>query len=172
MGDNTNEYVKTKLITGEHLFVSRKLVVGYCHFSGHKGSVTKTLLKSHECVKKGCHYFEKNKDNPYWEAIEQEKAKKQRKRETVKRIRNEEENRLKAWIESAQRIANDLGYDIKVVSVKKVPQKKNYILFYVSRYSQNDWFRYFELAKTLGKELGGKVELKHIIDIDGYYATF
>ncbi len=81
MSDEENEYIETKLLTGERLLISKKAVVGYCHFSEHKGSITKTILKTHECVTKGCHYFEKYTDNPYWAAIEQmQTAKKKRKK--------------------------------------------------------------------------------------------
>lgn len=167
-----NDFIETKLLTGEHLFISKKAIVGYCHFSEHNGSVTKTLLKSHECVIKECHYFEKYKDNPYWTAIEQEQAAKQRKKETARRLKKEENDKLREWIKTAQNIADDLGYKLKVITVKKVPRKKKYILFYISKVSKNDWYMYFELAKAFGATLDGRVELRHIIDIDGYYATY
>ena len=71
MSDN-KDYIEIKPINGEKVYVSKNNVVGFCHFSEHKGSITKALLKSHECVKKGCHYFEKY-DVPYWKAIEKRK---------------------------------------------------------------------------------------------------
>lgn len=170
--DRKNEYIETKLITGDRLYISKKSVVGYCHFSEHKGSITKPLLKKHECVSKECHYFEKYKDNPYWKGVEQAQAAKQKRRETARRIKKEEEQQLREWIDTAQKIADDLEFELKVITIKKVPHKKYYILFYLSKLSKNDWYLYFELAKAFGAKLGGRVELRHIIDINGYYATF
>ena len=166
------DYIDTKLITGERLFIARKDVVGYCHYPQHRGAITKSILKNHECVLKECHYFEKCKNIPYWEGIEQQKASKQRKKETARRIKQEKEDQLKMWINTAQDIANDLGYELKVISVQKIPRKKNYIMFYISRASRNDWYMYLELAKAFGMKIGGRVELRHIVDIDGYYATY
>lgn len=170
--DGKKEYIETKLITGDRLYISKKSVVGYCHFSEHKGSITKTLLKKHECVAKGCHYFEKYKDNPYWKGFEQVQAAKHIRRETARRIKKEEEKQRKEWIDTAQKIADDLEYELKVITIKKIPHKNNYILFYLSKVSKNDWYLYFELAKAFGAKLGGRVELRHIVDVDGYYATF
>ena len=172
LNKKTDEYIETKLLTGEYALVSKKSIIGYCHFSEHKGSMTKSLLKTHDCVAKGCHYFEKYIDNPYWAAMEQMQATKQKKKETARRIKKEEEDRLKELIDTAQNIANDLEYDLKVITVKKIPRKKNYILFYISKESQNDWYLYLELARVFGMKIGGKVELRHIIDINGYYATY
>lgn len=170
--DREKEYVETKLITGERLYIAKNSVVGYCHFAQHKGSITKPLLKKHECMLKGCHYFEKYKDNPYWIGVEQTQAAKRQKREAARRIRQEEEEQLRKWIETAQSIADDLKYELKVLDVKKVPRRKSYILFYLSKVSRNDWYQFFELAKAFGAALGGRVELRHIIDMDGYYATY
>ena len=170
--DGKKEYIETKLITGDRLYISKKSVVGYCHFSEHKGSITKTLLKKHECVAKGCHYFEKYKDNPYWKGVEQAQAAKQKRRETARRIKKEEEKQRKEWIDTARIIADDLEYELKVITIKKIPHKNYYILFYLSKVSKNDWYLYFELAKAFGAKLGGRVELRHIVDINGYYATF
>ena len=34
--DREKEYVETKLITGERLYIAKNSVVGYCHFAQHK----------------------------------------------------------------------------------------------------------------------------------------
>lgn len=110
-------------------------------------------------------------DNPYWAAMEQMQATKQKKKETACRIKKEED-RLKEWINTSQSIANNLEYDLKVITDKKILRKKNYIVFYIYKESRNDWYLYLELARVFWMIIGGKVELRHIIDIDEYYATY
>lgn len=173
MSDNTNnDLIETTIITGAHIFISEKLIVGYCHYYKHKGTVTKKILKNHKCVIKDCHYFEKYADNSYWKNVEQKKAIQLKKRETALRIKNEEEARNKEWIEKAEHIADIQELELKIIRIKKVPKKKKYVLFYISKNPKNDWYMFLELAKEFGKEIGGTVELRHIKDIDGYYATY
>ena len=86
-------------------------------------------------------------DNPYWAAMEQMQATKQKKKETTCRIKKEED-RLKEWINTSQSIANNLEYDLKVITDKKIPRKKNYIVFYIYKESRNDWYLYLELARV------------------------
>ena len=52
--------------------------VAYCHFIGHKGGLSKDMLRKHECLRKGCKYLEKYTDHPYWA-----------KREEIKKLRKE-----------------------------------------------------------------------------------
>lgn len=56
--------------------------VAYCHFIGHKGGLSKEMLKQHECLKKGCKCLEKYTDHPYW--TKREEIKKLKKETTVK----------------------------------------------------------------------------------------
>lgn len=164
------EYIEIKPIIGERIYVQKKQVVGYCHFPEHRGSITKTTLKSHDCLKKECHFLEKYEDNPYWAAIERIKVRKQQKKETLKQLKADEQEKVENWIFTAQTIADSLGYNIKVVDVKKVPKRKVYILFYISEYRINDWYKYIDLAKEFGKIVGVWVELRHAKNIDGKYA--
>ena len=121
-----NEFMEVKLLTGETWIVSNKNVIGYCH--KYKGYVTRSLLRSHKCYSKECHHLEKFEDNPYWAAIDQIKAAERRKRETAHRLRQQEEQLHKEWIDTAQNIANEFGYNLKVIEVRKIPKKKKYIL--------------------------------------------
>ncbi|MBQ5990058.1 MAG: hypothetical protein IJL67_11255 [Oscillospiraceae bacterium] len=165
-----NEFIEVKLLTGETWIVSNKNVIGYCH--KYNGYVTRNLLRSHKCYSKECRHLEKIEDNPYWAVIDQIKAAERRKRETARRLRQEKEKLQKEWADTAQNIANDYGYKVKVIEIRKVPKKKKYILFYISKISDNDCYRYVNLAKDFGASLNGKVELRHIIDIKGNYAVY
>ena len=50
-------------------------VVGFCHNSKHRGYITKTLLKSHECIAKECVFLRKL-NIPYWETLQRANEKK------------------------------------------------------------------------------------------------
>lgn len=58
MDQKDNETVTVKLITDNRVCIKRNNLEGYCHFSKHKGALTRSLLK------KECHYFEKTKTIP------------------------------------------------------------------------------------------------------------
>ncbi len=49
--------------------------IGYCSFHKHKGYLSKTMVRNHQCIKKGCKYFTAL-EHPYWENKYNEKGKK------------------------------------------------------------------------------------------------
>lgn len=176
MGQNGEEYiddyVNVKLITGEQVCIKRSNLVGYCHFPEHKGRITKTLLKNHECLKKQCHYFEKDSVNPYVDTVKHIEESHKRAKEAAKQLKKQQEQQLEEWKQKAQEIADKLGFDIKVTSIKKTDQKRRYILFYMSREARNDWFQYYDLVIKLGWATRRSFYLKHIKDIDGSYVVY
>ena len=52
--------------------VKKTKILGYCHFNQHKGYITPEILKEHNCIEKGCRYFNKY-DTPKWKELEEEK---------------------------------------------------------------------------------------------------
>lgn len=172
---------RVPLIDGIFRKVDTNSLVGYCHCSKHKGYVTVNLLKNHDCINKNCFYLEKFEDYPFWiHLMNAQKTKEQRK--LVKKHNMEfqaahkqcVERKMTKLLESAQGVADKLGYPILVVRVApKSDTKENYeyIVNYVSDNLYNDWHLYFDLAITLGKCFGGKYILKHVKKIDGTYAS-
>lgn len=149
---NTEKLIETRLMTGDVAFVEKSNIVGYCHFSEHKGQITKTLVQSHDCFKKECHYLEKYKDNPYWQALETQKEAEIRKKETEKRLKAEEMERQAQWCKTAQKVADENGFKLKVTEVKKLPRKKEYVVFYKAKISfdkQNNMAEYVKLFRRL-----------------------
>jgi len=65
---DANEYV-TLLDKNQCKFSN---VVGYCNNLSHRGYVSKSLLKSHECIEKQCPLLTKCNAN-YWTQIEKER---------------------------------------------------------------------------------------------------
>ena len=148
----TEKLVETRLMTGDTAFVGESNIVGYCHFSEHKGQMTKTLVQSHNCFKKECHYLEKYKDSPYWQALETQREAEIRKKETAKRLKAEEMERQAQWCSTAQKAADENGFKLKVTEVKKLPRKKEYVIFYRanSRFDkQNNMSEYVKLCRRL-----------------------
>ena len=172
MGQNDGVYVKVKLITGETVCIKQSNYVGFCHFPEHKGALTRNAFKKHECQSKKCMYFERNKNNTYIEDLEEIAETKKKEKEAAKQLKKQQEQQLEEWKQKAQEIADKLGFDIKVTSIKKTDQKRRYILFYMSREARNDWFQYYDLAIKLGWATRRSFYLKHIKDIDGSYAVY
>lgn len=85
-----NEEIFARLITGEGIYTKRKNIIGFCHCKKHTGCISKALYKSHDCGRKGCHYFERT--NPqYWAMIDSIAAAKKKKKETAKRLKQQAE---------------------------------------------------------------------------------
>lgn len=166
------ELVKTKLVSGEVLMISKNRIVGYCHCYLHRGALTKNLLKEHDCVGKGCHYFEKCAEAPYWVEKQKKRDESARQRER-KRTEEEQKKALdESRIREAQKIADLLGYDMKVIQIKKTEGKKHFVMFYISDRDENDWYRFVDLAREFGHSRWAYVELRHIKDMQGNYVTF
>lgn len=169
------------LIDGISQKIDTKSVIGYCHCSKHKGYLNVSLLKSHDCIKKECVYLEKFEDYPFWvNYMNSQKAKERRKQAKKQSVKSKAEHKesverkMNALLESAQGIADKLGYPIRVVKVSpRADTKENYeyIVNYVSDIPYDDWRLYYDLALTLGKCFGGKYILKHIKRLDGGYVT-
>ena len=173
------DYIDIKIVSGERILKPREHVIGYCHFPGHKGGITRKIIREHECLAKECTYLEKYADNPYWTEIKKHQAGKAQRKEYIKQKKAESAAVQKhknaitdIYYEIALCIIDQLGYDLKVLSIKKVPDMKKFILFYISRNSYNDWYQYYDLAREFGKKTGHFVELKHAKNVDGSYATF
>ncbi|MBE6776052.1 MAG: hypothetical protein E7543_07680 [Ruminococcaceae bacterium] len=175
---NKNEPFRlVKLIGGDFAMIDTPAIVGYCHNEEHKGIVTVTIMQEHDCISKGCHYFERFEDYPYWKKYnnreEQKKflkLKQQRKNEKLKAREEVLRKRDEKFIARAYEIAEKIGLNnIKIISVSK--NGKEYTLFYISDKPINDWFDFREIAFIMNREFKKKFILKHIKNTDGSYAT-
>lgn len=115
--------------------------VGFCHNKTHKGAITAQLLKKHECLAKGCVFFEKNLEgNPgFWHAREVRKSKKKQARNELmsKVVEPEKEiqyRRLKGqkWYDMKSSVRFIGIYSIdedKDIVTAKYTDGKNYYLY-------------------------------------------
>ena len=70
---NLEEHEQLRLIDGHYTYSSN--IIARCHLLAHRGYLSKTLTKSHDCIVKECPFFEKL--NPrYWQALEAAQRKK------------------------------------------------------------------------------------------------
>lgn len=173
------DYIEIRIVTGERLIKPKNYIIGYCHFPGHKGGITRKIIKEHECLKKNCTFLEKYNDNPYWAEIQTLQASKAKRKRIIKQIKAEKATIQKQrnaiadiYYEIALCIIDELGYDLKILSIKKIANMRKLILIYVSNNQYNDWYQYLDLAREFGKKTGYYIELKHAKDIAGSYATF
>ncbi|SFW22297.1 hypothetical protein [Ruminococcus flavefaciens] len=177
--DSEIDYIDIRLVTGERVLKPRNYVVGFCHFPGHKGGITRKILQEHDCLNKNCSFLEKYTDNQYWDELKRIQLKKSRRKNKIQTIKAEKaaikrqfDAITSIYYEIALCIIEELGYDIKILDIKKVPQMRKYALIYISSNPYNDWYRYMELVHAFVSKTGLYLELKHAKNIDGSYATF
>lgn len=175
---NSDEpFRKVRLIGGAYATVDTPSVVGYCHNSEHKGIVTVTIMQEHDCIAKGCHYFEKFEDYPFWKkyesrerAKELQKVKKQNRKEIDKIHAENRKKREDIFISKAKEIASELEFeDFKIISIQK--NKNEFIIFYISNNAFDDWYTFREIAIEMKNYFKKKFILKHAKLSDGRYAT-
>lgn len=176
---NDQEYIEIKAVTGFRILVPKNHVIGYCHFPGHKGGITKKVLKDHECLKKNCTFFEKYTDLPYWKEHEKREKARQKRKNYVRlkkaeraEIQRQNDMFTQQTYETAQNILEEMEYNLKILNIKKVPNSRKCIVIYISKHPYNDWYQYLDFARAFGDIIGYYVELKHAKDVDGTYASY
>lgn len=175
---NSNEpFRRVNLIGGVYATVDTPSLVGYCHNDDHKGFLTVGIMNEHDCISKGCHYFERFEDYPYWkkyrhkeELKELAKVKRQRRKENEQRHADKIKARDDRFIERAYKVASELGINnFKIISIREYDN--GFTVFYTSNKSVNDWYDFREIAFAMNKTFHKKFTLKHIKLPDGSYAT-
>ena len=171
------EFRKVKLITGETKMVGKRYIVGYCHCDAHKGHVTVTLYKKHECKKKNCDFLEVYTNYPYWEnKRKREEAKESHKLCQKEKMREKEEKdrelnvHLAELKDEAELLIKKWEFPIEMTSIKMTAEKE-YKIFYVSERRENDWFQYNKLATTMNGRHHATFSLTHVVLPDGRFAT-
>lgn len=172
---------RVSLIDGTRPRVDTKAIVGFCHNLIHKGYVTVTLLQKHECISKKCPYLEKFDAYPFWakyEAREKQKAcikKAKKKRLLNEKIQKEKAAHIMDNLKcTVQNLADKMELRIIITSVsydKESENKTDYIIYYVSENSYNDWYKYIDLSVVMKSCHGGKYILRHVKLPNGNYAT-
>jgi hypothetical protein len=172
MCENEDKYVKVKIISGESVTVKEKNIVGFCLCDRHRGYITRTNLKNHDCIAKKCPFLRKKKDNPYWENVKIFKDKRKQQKQAFSDMKKNNARQEKLWAGECQRIADLSGYPITIISVKKLTAKNKVMIFYVSGKNKDDSHRFRLLAKEFSDRYQINAEIRHIKNLDGDYVTY
>jgi len=108
---NIIENAAVRLINGQ--IANTENVTARCRSLTHRGYLSKSLVKSHDCIKKKCPFFEKL--NPeYWQIIES--AKQEKKNNRLKRKKEKEMMSARDMV--IRKTLEDSGH-IHVTSIKE-----------------------------------------------------
>ena len=165
--------------------VNVKNIVGFCHCKLHKGVLTKTIFNDHKCAERGCHYFEKYTDYPFWSAYDRRAVEKQSCMENMlrekKHHKEQEEamNRMTAKIlQDAQEYFDLCDEAVQVLMVQPTYDRatKQYqsvmTVYYVSEYAEDDSEDFIDLTEILAEKYKGYTFVaKHVKLPCGEYAT-
>lgn len=158
-----------KTIEGERKDVRVKNIVGFCHYKHHKGIITKNLFKSHNCDSRGCYYFQKFSEYPFWENVE-----KQKEAERIFAERKKEKKISKVYI------SNDILSDISkmmsehplptiVTSITRVNPNRIQINYVTDR-DYDDHVDFNGIRNRLQAKYSQQFKLQHIKLLSGEYA--
>ena len=128
--DNVTRYVK--FFSGTMSWTKNKNIVGYCHFHGHPGKVSKGLLLKHGCIEKRCHYLEKYPQCSFWKQIDAPNGMEQL--EEMQRKANHSQWLNEYLIELKEEFQSymvDTDYPVKIIRIEK-KTSRSYKVIYVS----------------------------------------
>lgn len=168
----SGDLVRMKLVSGHTEYLAKRTLVGFCHNNLHRGGLTKKLMEEHGCLEKGCTFFQKYLDRPYWQ--EQKSRKKKRAAAKVKKRAAREERQaaaeqLSLAKDKLQSLVTDEPFEI--INVERL-EPHTYTVFYVSDnpFADGNRFPAF-LAAAKESFPGYRIMLRHIRDIDGRFVT-
>lgn len=179
-----NDFVPEKTIpahivgTKGTTYIPAKTALGFCHSKLHPGIVTRSVLKSHGCLEKGCPSLQKYDDRPYWESLNGFKSHREKERHHVRQKKKEAKKKVQAIeqenyerLEQFQKYADEFGADIEFVSVEQ-PKSRVFVALYVSPRPYNDWDELYELREYITANLERSyIRFQHVIGPDGQYVT-
>ena len=90
---------------------NKNTAIGYCHNDIHSGYLTKNMIKQHGCITKGCRFFQKYDDNPYWKEKEKKKLSKK-----INKYMNMNNYKYLIYENHYYRPENDLSVIDKIIS--------------------------------------------------------
>lgn len=155
-------------------------VVGYCNNSKHKGFLTQSDIREHQCKEKECSCLMKlTHKHEYWDKYfaKQEKAeqKAEQKRQKIQRGKEIAENIRKkhsAFIERGNIWLREEKYSefCEVAGVRYDKKTKTTIVTYVSD-RRLDEFEFADIYTHFRMQVGGKTQLTRIKNQDKSFAT-
>ena len=171
---SNKEVITTKMVSGETINIRRGHIVGWCACYLHKGALSKSHLKQHDCLGKGCYHLRKNYESPYWANLEREKRAKEvqrQKKQVEKKKQEKEAEGLRSVQESWQSWLDESQTDMLIARVAQ-DSLYMYTIFYVSDRPYADGNHYPEFLDMLKSRYPTtRICLRHIRDMDGHFVT-
>ena len=164
------EYTECILASGKMEIINKKNLIGFCHYSLHRGFITRAVLKTHNCDGKGCHYLEKFEEHPFWIERKRQKDRKKDRKIIAKNAARNKEKKEEAYKTIAIQLSKKFRYSMEIISVRKDANEDKFIVFYISPNPFDDKSYFSMLEKELEKNINRPVELRHIKEADGSYA--
>lgn len=177
-----SDWMQCVVVDSGFITVKKSKVVGKCHFSGHRGYLTPSTVKNHDCLGKNCKYFEQFKNKPYWETVKLEEQQKNLHKEEIKKSKNKkkfEEEQIASLCEQvkieAQNVIASLQLNLYVVDCmyNKFSIDKHFTIVYVSdihtfKLNKNTEDR---IASYISEKFGKTFKLKAAKQPDGSAVT-
>ena len=129
--------------------------VGYCWSEIHRGYLTPSMLKEHECIQKQCKYFQKYEDSPYWKRKAEIKEKKRERKDMKKQQEAKQQGIL-----STIRALTEEDPDFFAISVEKGTGVNKHQ--YIVRFVRFAWIDLTYYAKLFRERCGVSVYLREI----------
>ena len=161
--------IPVKTIEGERKDIKVKNIVGFCHYKHHKGVLTKNLFKAHRCENRGCYYFQKFAEYPFWENRERQKE-----AEKIFAEREKEKQISKVYISND--ILSDIGTMISdhplptiVTSITRINPNRIQVNYVTDR-DYDDHVDFNGIKTRLQTKYSQQFKLQHIKLLNGEYA--
>lgn len=125
--------------------------IGYCHFEGHPGYLTKKLMQEHNCLQKNCKHYEANLNTNYWQKKLAQKNARNLEKELKQMIKEQEDEILKTLRKITS--FNELFF---IISVEKKDD------FFEVRFIKFGYVDYNHYLNRFTEETGERFKLKEI----------
>ena len=131
-------------------------------------------MEDHNCLGKGCRFFEKYETADYWRELARKTAVKQNVRQQRNRQKEQAQQQEAALLslkDQFQTYADDAGYVIKIIRVQE--EKKGILkIYYVSENRFRDGNLFPNFLSRIRKEYPRySILMRHIQDLDGCCVT-
>lgn len=161
-----------KFFNGHTVWAKNKNVLGYCHYHGHPGDISKGLLLQHGCIEKKCFYLQKYPECSFWKAIDapdgMELLEEMQKTENPSRWLNDY---LDALSEEFETYLADAEHPVKIIRIEKKKSKK-FKAIYASDAPADDNGRLQQgLARIQAAYPQWYIEFRRAKNIDGTFLS-
>lgn len=161
--------VAVKTLEGERKDIRIKNIVGFCHYKHHKGIITKNLFKSHNCEQRGCYYFQKFDEYPYWENVEKQKVAEKTFAEHKKEKKNSKVYVSNDILSDVGKMMSEHPLPSIVTSIKRINPIRIQINYVTDR-DYDDHVDFNGIKKQLQTKYKQQFKLQHIKLLNGEYA--